>query len=50
MMKVVLIAITAVFVAGVVYGLNGGTIPSVAVMLISMSGATIFGLATLTTK
>ncbi len=42
--------VTTIFVAGIVYGLNGGTIPSVAVMIVCTIGATIFGIATVTTK
>jgi len=38
--------VTGLFVFGIVYGINGGTIPAVAVMIVSTIGATVFGLAT----
>jgi hypothetical protein len=41
-------AVTAIFVMGILYGYSGGTIPSVAVMIVSTVGATVFGIATLT--
>jgi len=45
-MKLVLAVITALFVLGIVYGINGGTVPAVAVMIVSTIGATVFGIAT----
>jgi hypothetical protein len=41
-------AVTAVCIAGIVYGYSGGTIPAVAVMIGCTIGATLFGIATLT--